>query len=183
MSQPWSPSPNPGGRNRELVALALSEWFMAQHIMGLNVVQPVPIGPDRVDWEADAIGTDGPRCAGVINLPRVSEDRVASTGPDNFGGKMAHYSVDLELHYLSGEPDNWQAAQFDFWRIVDALKDCLRGNGRDTGRPDVVLQVGEYPREDSITDEIDEPVSGDGGIYITGTISFTASQYMQQQPA
>lgn len=177
------PSPNPGGRNRELVATALSEWLMAQHIGGLSAVQMVPIGPDRVDWEADAIGTAGPRCQAIILMPRANEDRVALTGPDNFGGKMAHYEIDLELHYLSGEPDNWRAATFDCWRIVDAIKDCLRGSGRDLSRPDVILQVGESPREQSISDEIEEPISADGSIYITGTISFTVSQYMQQQPA
>lgn len=179
----WTPSPNPGGRNRELVAKALGEWIMAQHIGGLSAIQLVPIGPDRVDWEAEAIGTPGPRCQGIVLLPRASEDRVASTGPDNFGGKLAHYEVELELHYLSGEPKDWQAALFDFYRIVDALKDCLRGNGRDLARPDVILQVGEHPREQSISDEIDDPISAEGGIYITGTISFTVSQYMQQQPA
>lgn len=183
MSQPWHPSPNPGGRNRELVAKALSEWIMAQHIGGLNAVQLVPVGPDRVSWEAEAIGTPGPRCQAIILMPRATEDRVAGTGPVNAGGKMAHYEIDLELHYLSGEPDNWEAATLDFYRIVDALKDCLRGNGRDLARPDVILQVGEFPREQSISDELDEPISVDGGIYISGTISFTASQYMQQQPA
>lgn len=178
-----TPSPNPGGRNRQLVATALSEWLMAQHIRGLNAVQPTPRGPDRVDWEEDAIGTGGPRCQAVISIPSARENREASTGPDNFGGKMAHYDIELELYYLGGEPVDWQAAQFDFWRIVDALKDCLRGNGRDLGRPEVILQAGEWPREDSITDEIDDPISGDGGIYITGTLSFIVSQYMQQQPA
>jgi hypothetical protein len=179
----WTPSPNPGGRNRELVATALGEWFMAQHIGGLQAVQLVPIGPDRVDWEAVAIGESGPRCQGIILIPSVTEERAASTGPDNFGGKLAHYETELELHYLSGNPDNWQAAVFDFWRIVDALKDCLRGAGRDIARPDVILQVGEYPREQSISDQIEDPISADGGIYITGTLSFIVSQYMQQQPA
>ena len=183
MSQPWYPSPNPGGRHRELVATALGEWLMAQHVGGLNAVQLVPIGPDRVAWEADAIGTPGPRCQAIILIPRASEDRVAATGPDNFGGKLVHYETELELHYLSGEPGDWQAAVFDFYRIVDALKDCLRGNGRDIARPDVVLQVGEYPREASITDQVDDPISAEGGIYITGTINFTATQYLQQQPA
>lgn len=183
MSQPWHPSPNPGGRNRELVATALSEWFMAQHIGGLNAVQPVPIGPDRVAWEDEGNGTPGPRCQAVIVIPRASEDRVAGTGPDNFGGKMAHYSVELELYYLSGEPNNWREATFDCWRIVDALKDCLRGSGRDIARPDVVLQVGEFPREQSIEDEMDDPISVDGSILFTGMIKFTVSQYMQQQPA
>jgi hypothetical protein len=136
-----------------------------------------------VDWEAVAIGESGPRCQGIILIPSVTEERAASTGPDNFGGKLAHYETELELHYLSGNPDNWQAAVFDFWRIVDALKDCLRGAGRDIARPDVILQVGEYPREQSISDQIEDPISADGGIYITGTLSFIVSQYMQQQPA
>lgn len=179
----WTPSPNPGGRNRQLVATALAEWFMAQHIGGLNAVQPTPRGPDRVDWEADAVGTSGPRCQAVIAMPRARESREAGSGPDGSGGKMAHYDVELELYYLGGELLEWQAAQFDFWRIVDALKDCLRGNGRDAGRPDVILQVGEWPREDSITDVLDDPIDAEGGIYITGTLSFTVSQYMQQQPA
>lgn len=183
MSQPWYPAPNPGGRNRELVATAVGEWIMAQHIGGLDTVNLVPIGPDRVAWEEQAIGTSGPRCQAVVTIPRVSEDRAASTGPDNFGGKLAHYETELELHYLSGEPQDWQAATFDFWRVLDALRDCLRGAGRDLSRPDVILQVGEYPREGSITDSVDDPIEAFGSIYITGTLSFTVSQYMQQQPA
>jgi hypothetical protein len=179
----WIPSPNPGGRNRELIIRAVAEWIMAQHVLGLDAVQCTPRGTDRVDWEADAVGTSGPRCVGILLVPRVSEDRVAGTGPVNPGGKLAHYETELELHYLSGEPDDWEAATFDFYRIVDALKDCLRGSGRDANRPDVVLQLGEYPREGSITDDLDDPVSADGGIYCTGTVSFTVSQYMQAQPA
>lgn len=178
----WTPSPNPGGRNRELVATALSEWIMGQHIGGLQAVQTTPRGPDRVDWEEYAVGEGGPRCQAVVLIPRTRESREAGSGPTGRGGKMAHYETELEIHYLGGDLD-WQAAVFDMWRIVDALKDCLRGNGRDMGRPDVILQVGEYPREDSITDEIDDPIDAEGGVYITGTISFTVSQYMQQQPA
>lgn len=178
----WTPSPNPGGRNRELVATALAEWIMSQHIGGLQAVQLTPRGPARVDWEESALGTPGPRCQAIVTVPRVRWSRVALTGPNNFGGRMAHYDVELELHYLSGEPKDWQAATFDFWRIVDRLKDCLSAAGRDLARPDVILQAGEYPQEDAVTDEIDDPIDADGGIYITGMISFTVSQYMQQQP-
>jgi hypothetical protein len=177
------PSPNPGGQNRKLVRTALAEWLTAQRIRGLQAVWAAVQGPDRVDWEAVAVGVSGPRCQALIRIPRATEAREALTGPGNFGGKMVHYETELELHYLSGLPDDWEAAQDDYDRIVDALKDCLRGAGRDLARPEVVLQVGEYPREASITDDHDDPIDSDGGIYITGTLSFTVSQYLQQQPA
>lgn len=182
MTQPWTPSPNPGGRNRELVSVALAEWMAAQHIGGLQAVQPTPRGPARVDWEEYAVGVGGPRCQVVLSIPRASEARVAGVGPTNAGGKLAHYEVTAEVYYLGGEPVNWQAAVFDFYRIVDALKDCLRGSGRDLQRPDVILQVGEWPREVSISDELDEPIDAEGGVYITGRLFFQVSQYMQQQP-
>ncbi len=179
----WNPSPNPGGRNRELIRTAVAEWVTAQRIQGISDVYRTPRGPDGVDWEAAASGTTGPRCIVVVRIPRVSEDRVAGTGPTNPGGKLAHYETELEIHYQGDDPDGWEAAVIDVDRVVDRLKDCLRGNGRDAGRPDVVLQMGEFPREGSISDEIDDPVSVDGGIYVTGAVSFTVSQYMQAQPA
>lgn len=177
----WNPSPNPGGQNRRLIRETLAEWLTAQHILGLQRVWAAPQGPNRVDWEAAAVGTSEARCQAVIVVPRAREGRVAGTGPVNRGGKLARYDVELELYYLGALPGEWAAAVDDFERIVDALKDALRGPGRDLGRPDVVLQVGEWPEEDSISDEINDPTNIEGGTYITGTIFFTASQYLQQQ--
>ena len=181
MTQPWNPSPNPGGQNRRLMREALSGWIEAQHILGLQRVWESPRGYTRVDWEAVAVGVSEARCQGIVNIPRARESRVAGTGPVDRGGKAAHYDVELELHYLSAQPRDWPAAIVDFERIVDAIKDALRGPGRDLGRPDVVLQVGEWPATDSITDQVDDPIDIEGGTYITATIYFTASQYMQQQ--
>lgn len=178
----WYPSPNPGGQNRRLVREAVAEWITAQHVGGLQRVWSAAQGPDRVDWEAVAVGTGDPRCQATVTIPRVSESRTAGTGPTNPGGKTAHYDVELELQYLSALPMEWADAIDDFDRIVDAVKDCVRARGRDLGRPDVILQAGEWPKDGSITDEVDEPVNIDGGIYITGTVYFTVSQYMQAQP-
>lgn len=178
----WTPPPNPGGQNRDLIRTAVAEWCEAQHILGLQRVWAYPQGPDRVDWEAEAIGTSEARCQAVVNVPRVSESRIAGTGPTDPGGKTAHYDIELELHYLSALPDEWEAAARDFGRIVDAIKDALRARGRDLGRPDVILQAGEWPRENSISDDVDDPVNVDGGTYVTGTVYFTVSQYMQRQP-
>lgn len=181
MSQPWHPAPNPGGQHTKAVRQAVAQWIEAQQVFGLQRMWAATQGPDRVNWEAVAVGTSGPRCQGIVTVGRITEERVASTGPDNFGGKLIHYPIVLELHYNSGLPEEWEAAQDAYDAIVDRLKDCVRGAGRDIGRPDFVLQVGEYPAEASVESEADEPVNMDGGIYIAGTVEFTVSQYLQQQ--
>lgn len=176
------PSPNPGGQNRRLMRNALADWLAAQRIQGLKVGASAPI-PGRVRWEDwTPNGSAQFQAQTFATLPHTDEDRAAYTGPEDPGGKLAHYSVQLPLYHLGNLPDEAAASEDDYDRIVDAIKDCFRGYGRDLNRPDVILQVGEYPRTSSISDDHEEPILVNGGIYRTGVISLVVSQYMQRYP-
>lgn len=180
MTAPWYPSPNPGGQNRKLVRYAIAEWIEAQRIQGLDTVHRTDPGPDKIQWDDAALSTGDYHAQLTVALPSDDEDRLAYTGPTDPGGKLVHYSVELGLYHLGGEPDSWLESEDDYDRIVERLKDAVRGRGRDLGRPDVILQVGEYPRTSGISTD-HEPavaVAGAGGIFRRGTIRFTVSQYL-----
>jgi hypothetical protein len=123
-------------------------------------------------------------CQVVILIPNVSEGRGAWTGPDDPGGKQAHYDVELRVFHRAYELGDQEGmdAEDDHDRIIDALKDCVRGKGRDLGRPDVILTAGEYPKEANITSEHDDPWINAGVVERWSRIFFTVSQYMQRQP-
>lgn len=181
MTAPWHPAPNPGGQHTKAVRQAVAQWVTAQAVPGVQKVWAAIQGPDRIDWEAEGLATSGPRCQIVVLVGRITEERVATTGPTNFGGKLRHYPIVLEIHFNSALPDEWEAAQDAYDAIVDRLKECASGPGRDLGRPDFILQAGEFPGEASMESDAEEPIDMDGGIYITGTVEFTVSQYLQQQ--
>lgn len=173
------PSPNPGGQNRRLARNAIADWLTASTIPGLTAAASRPVG-EVIDWGETPDRPDGAAQVFVV-IPREREERVAGVGPTNRGGKMMHFDVELDLWHVWHENDAADSED-DYDRIVDAIKDALRGVGRDLGRPEVVLQIGEWPRETSIDGEHDEPVWSDGAILRHGTLSFVYSQYMQQQP-
>lgn len=178
MTAPWYPSPNPGGNDRRLMRHVLRDWITAQGIGGLDIVRASREGPDRVRWD-DVDLSDGQfHAQAAIAIPHDDEDRGAYTGPDDPGGKFVHYSVEIDLWHVGAEPDSWGASEDDYDRIVGALKDCIRGVGRDLGRPDVILQVGEWPRTAGIQHDAQDAISADGGILRRGTISFDISQYL-----
>lgn len=169
---------NPAGQYRETMARALKEWLDAQQIEGLSEV--LPGEEEFLPWDDHMVNGAVAACIVVIAMPRTSEDRAAGTGPTNRGGKDLHYSIELEVTHRSFDTaDGWSASRVDYNRIVDALKDCLRGVGRDLGRPEVVFQLGEFPRTAGIVDEHEEAFkTDDGAVERGGVISFTLTQYL-----
>lgn len=181
MSQPNTPAPNPPGSSRAMMRGIVRDWLVAGAIPGIQVVYGGQ--PSQQLYEAFEVG--GRYGALVaIHIGDISESREAWTGPTDPGGKDAHYEVMLELKHrgFSVEDDDWEAAEDDHDRILDALKARLRAGGRDLGRPDVVCQAGDWPREGSIRSETDKPWWNDGVRDQWSRIFFTVSQYMQRQP-
>lgn len=178
LAEGWYPSPNPGGDHRRLMRNAIAEWIRSQRIQGLEKVSATQPGPDRIDWSDATFSAGQFHAQTTLALPSDSEDFLAGTGPTDPGGKLIHYEAELYVWHLGGEPDSWEASEDDYDRIVDRLKDCLRGAGRDMGRPDVILQAGVYPRTAGIRGEHEDPVSSDSGIFRRGTIFFTVTQYL-----
>lgn len=176
----YVPSPNPGGQNRRLARNALADYITAQRIPGLDIAGPSAPTPQLISFE-DRQGQANGAAQLYVTIPRSREERVAGTGPTDRGGKMWHADVILDVWHAWFDGD-FTASEDDYDRIIDAVKDCLRGPGRDLARPEVVLQVGEWPRESSIEDEHDDPVWSDGTILRHGQVTFVYSQYMQQQP-
>lgn len=178
MTQPWIPSPNPGGNNRRLARHAAKNWLEAQRIDGLVRVIPTDPGPDKIQWEDGWFSSGAYVAQLTIAIPSDSEDRLAYAGSNDPGGKLLHLEMDFGLWHSGGEPGEWEASEDDYDRIVESIKDGLRGAGRDFGRPDVVLQVGEYPRTGGIRSDHEPAVAVDAGILRRGTISFTYTQYL-----
>lgn len=176
----WNPSPNPGGQNRKLIRTTLKAWIDAQQVAGLDFVYP----GEPSEWQFDdkRRAGSGYACLVGIVIAHDDEDRTAYTGPADPGGKMAHYDVDLIVRHITYNADEASGGITDEDerdRVIEALKDCLRGQGRDLGRPDVVLAAGEEPRQAGISTTYD-PMSVDGSIvWRDATISFRVSQYIR----
>lgn len=169
-------SPNPGGSHRELMRNALADWITAANIEGVAHV----FASHRPSYDPDEFPQLLEYEALVrVVLPTETESRAAHTGPDDRGGKDIHYAAELHITHRGFNPDDWEGSENDYDRIVDALKDCLRGPGRDLGRPLVVFQIGEWPRDDGITASHDEPEDGGATVDRHGVISCTISQYLQ----
>lgn len=182
----WYPASNPGGRNRELTRKALGAYVDAQHIPGINHVYDFRPTFYRFDDWPGLDGTDFDCLVGTVLGPDT-EARQAMTGPTDRGGKMETYQASLEIMHRTLNPDAAQsssASEDDYDRIIDALKDCLRGPGRDLGRPEVILTVGEWPRGSGIRFQ-PGPVRADpstGIVTRTGMINFNIQQYLVQYP-
>lgn len=179
MTQAEFPSPNPGGQNRRLVRTILANWVIAQRIAGIDhVYTSVP-----TEWRFEAWAHTGTGFGALVGvrLGDDSEDRLAYTGPVDPGGKLAHYAAELRIKHWSYELDDSQDSpdsEDDYDRIVDALKDALRGVGRDLGRPEIVLSAGEWPRQGGIAHRSEPFVVDEGSVLREGTISFNVSQYL-----
>lgn len=171
--------PNPGGQNRRLVRTTIAQWITAQHIRGLDHVYRSE--PPEYLFEMYRTGSLDYSCLAAVCLTEDSEDRVAFTGPTSPGGLLVHYTAQLFIKHRSYTPGelDWADDEDDYDRIYDALKDCLRASGRALGRPDVILQAGEWPRVRGKTGRHDPPVLVEGGACDRwGTLSFTVSQYL-----
>lgn len=178
MSTSNFPSANPGGEHNWLVRNALKDWIDAQHVPGIDEVlltlQPLSYLDSAQSNDNDCA------CFVFIDMGEDSESRAALVGDDNPGGKDVSYEVLLNIRHRGFDADNWEVSQRDYNRIVDALKDCLRARGRDLGRPDVILQAGDWPRIRGIVHTPSEPVAIEdgGGVDRWGTLTFTVSQYL-----
>jgi len=179
VTSPWYPAPNPGGQLRRTMRVAVQEWLTAQNIRGLDTVWAYA---RRVAWE-EAPNTDGAdfSCQVAVAALRFHDVYGASTGPDDPGGVLRHFEVELRVFHRQHVADDWEDGQDDYDRIVDAICDCLHGRGRDLGRPDVILQAGSWPEDEMISCEDEEPVQdGDEGGPVDrwGVVRFTASAYL-----
>jgi len=164
-------SPNPGGEHRRLVRHALTEWIQAQEIPGIGLVHP----GTRPDLEFPGDGGADTDCIVRVRLPDTRESRLAYTGPIDPGGKLATYQAELLIHHRGYNTDEWDSIEDDYDRIIDALKACLRGEGRDLGHPMIIIQAGES----GIADSHEDPIESDGIVDRWGTIGFEVSQYLQ----
>jgi hypothetical protein len=179
MSTSWYPAQNPGGQNRSTTRNALASHIMAQRIPGLVAV--LASRSADVRWDSYPGGDPDFKAIAKITGYDASEDREAYTGATDAGGKLAHYAVTLTVFHQSYESDNDQngSAEDDYDRTIDGIIDALRGTGRDLGRPDVVLMVGEWPRAAGIRVRSNPPLQTDNGGWIrTGLIMFNITQYI-----
>lgn len=176
MTLPNYPSANPGGRHTQLVRTALCDWLGAQQIAGLNEVYP-SLRPS-VDWDNQTQSAAGCCAIVYVHLANSEERRVANTGPEDPGGKEIIYDAELRIVHRGWYVDGWDDAQDDFDRIGDALKDGLRGRGRDLGRPDNILAAGDWPS--AIVYRTAEPVFDEeqGTVDRTGSIFFDIYTYL-----
>jgi len=187
MTQPrgWFPQPNPGGSYRATARRAVAQWIEGQNIAGVQHVYPgLP-----ATWNFDGYPAGGTRygCLVGVRIPTDSEERVAYTGQTDPGGKMLHFDVILRVYhqsFVAYEGDDTADIEDDYDRIIDALKDCFRSDGRDLNRPDVFLAVAETPRQQSFRGDHPDPFRIEGGALAReGTLSFTVTQYLPAYPA
>jgi hypothetical protein len=180
MTAPWLPLPNPGGSTRMAVRSILQAHLIGAGIPGVStVLRSLPL-----TWDLEEMATGSLFSTGIaIQVGRVVHRRRADTGPTDPGGKDASHECALVIVHrcYSPEPSDWADAEDDHDRIVGAIIDQLAANGRDLGRPDVILQAADWPDE-SLTYETGEPV-WDNGVREQSTImEFVVSIYMQRQP-
>lgn len=181
MTAPWVPMPNPGGQLRRFAREITTQWIADASIAGLNNVYPgVPM---ESLYDDDQPGSQY-RCNASVHSSNSRKNFKVLTGPNDLGGYFAHYDMQVALKHVATSVDrsDWWQAENDHDRILDAIEDRFRGEGRDLGRPDVVLQAAAWPDEGSITDETGEPVYDDGVRTQWSSIFFTITIYMQRQP-
>ena len=172
------PTPNPGGRNKQLIRDTVKEWIDAQSIQGLAELWPDWAPSLPYEWAPEA-GNASHACIAAVWVPRTSETRVTTNGPTDRGGIELRSTVELHVYHRTFSPDEWREAQNDYDRIIDAIKDCLRGRGRDLGRPDVIFLAAESPGgQPNIEDVQEEPVDADGMLDLWGTVYFEVMAYL-----
>ena len=147
---------------RKLVRHAVAEWLAAGQIPGLDRVDRA-----KVEYTIPTIraGTPRNRCYSYLLLSRDHEARIS------FGGeKQIDYRAVLVLHFWSVNSD-WLAVQDDLDDVIDGVKAQIRAGGHQLGRPDAILQAGEWTT--GIEANPTEPISIVGGlIYSVCPITF-----------
>lgn len=136
--------PNPAGNDRRVMRVALQQYIQAQNIMGLDHVYRSM--PPEITFEEYTTGQSKYRCQAYVILPDDDETRYVLTGPVLPTGKLIHYRAQIEVHHRVYEvsESDWDDWEDDYDRIICAIKDCVRAQGRQLGRPTVVFSVGEF---------------------------------------
>lgn len=176
------PPSNPGGQNRRTSRRALAYWLSAQEIRGVKRVY----AGRAAQYEFDDYPGGGPNYEAMLKVMSFdgSDDRAAYDGPTGRGGILAHYPVGLQICHRAYDPADAQTGEDedDYDRIIDAVKDCLAGQFRDLGRPEIVLMVAELPRVGKFTVRNDPPIRlKTGAIQRTGLMSFKITQYIADE--
>ena len=168
-------SPNPGGNNRRLMRTAIANYVTAQHIQGLDHIYRSL--PPEITFTEFVTGTAAYRCQAYVQIPRDEEKRYVLTGPTLPTGKLIHYEAVITVVHRVYEisDEDWADAEDDYDRIIEALKDCIRAQGRQLGRPDAIFSVGEFGQ--GIMTEHSSPEMLDGGTaQRDGTVRFEVTQ-------
>lgn len=156
---------------RKLVRHATADWFSAAQIPGLDHVYPGK--PREILWADYATGSSAHMCQAYVLVDRIPEVRLAGGGPTPpQGQKEIRHQVRVMVWFRSTDAD-WLEGQDEFDDIVEAMVEQLR-YGRTLGRPDVILQAGEFAS--GIVQQYEEPDADAGGVMFTGaTIAFQAT--------
>lgn len=154
--------------SRVVVRTAVADWLRAAEIF-----DDIRRGKVQFQTPKFVAGTPNYRCAAYVLLSNAHEARIAMGGPYD-GVKQIDYTAHVVMHFWSIDPD-WEAAQDQFDERIDLVKAQIRSGGRTLGRPDVVLQAGEWTF--GIDDQVSEPVSVAGGLMsIVGGVSFEVTE-------
>lgn len=145
--------------SRAIVRQAIADWLNQGSIDGLDEVQA-----GKIQVQSPMIRADGSPYRGLayvllgVHGPN-HEHRIAMGGPYS-GEKMIDYTATVVLHQWSASND-WIASQLAFDDTIDAIKARIRAGGRTLGRPDDIMQAGEWTP--GIDDRSTEPVLLNGG--------------------
>lgn len=154
--------------SRVVVRTAIADWLRAAEIF-----DDVKRGKVQFQTPKFAAGTPSYRCLAYVLLANAHEARIAMGGPTD-GVKQIDYVAHVVMHFWSIDPD-WEAAQDQFDERIDLVKAQIRSGGRTLGRPDVVLQAGEWTY--GIDDQVTDPVSITGGLMTqTASVSFEVTE-------
>jgi hypothetical protein len=167
-------SPNPTGQHRRLMRTALAQWITAMRIQGVDHVYRSE--PPEAALDQYRNGAAPYSCQIWIRIQDDAETRLSKVGPDLPTGKIIHYETQLLIWHRSYEPGelDWADDEDDYDRIYDALKDCLRGNGRHLGRPEAIFSLGEI--RSGLAGHHDGPATDGDAVDRTGTLRFTITQ-------
>lgn len=181
----WYPQANPGGQMSMALRTNVALWIRSRQVMGVAAVYTEEQYTEPFDDRT--ISGDNHLANVWLDVPDDAEDRLAYTGPDNRGGKLVHFTVEAHVDHFTYAAEAPTDDETDFLRIVDALRDCLRGPGRDLGRADLYLSAGEFPRTGGLTFVKNRTalISTQGGssAYRSGVLTFTVSQYLNDPTA
>lgn len=163
--------------SRKLIRHTVSQWLEAAQIPNLGAVFP---GKPRLETFTNMLQAAGPapfRSLMYVLAAREKEIRIATGGPYT-GEKQIDYEITLRLEFHAapnGTDDWWQDAHDAYDDICESVKEQIRTGGRTLGRPDVILQAGEWTT--GIEGVHEEPSAWDGGTMLAiGEITFEVTE-------